>query len=234
MVAVVGLLLALWARPASAEWFFDLYLGGAFTGYSDLDARFGDTFQELEDVEYDAGLLYGGRFGYWFDGPLPGRLNIGIGADVSRFDANIDSQTVDGSELVGPLLLFGEFLVLPIDISVIAVGLDLMLRFPVLPSPAFPQGRLHPYFTIGPTVFFTEVEDSGNFSPANQTDHETTVGFKIGLGVKYLVTRNFGFFGEWRVTYFSPEWNFSDNGVSGKLETDITTFHFLVGAALRF
>jgi opacity protein-like surface antigen len=234
MVAVVGLLLALWARPASAEWVFDLYLGGAFTSYSDLESRFGSTLQLLEEVEYDASLVVGGRFGYFFDRPLVDTLTFGIGVDVSHFQPDIDSQTTFGSQSVGPLLLFGDFLVLPIDISVISVGLDLMLRWSALASPQFPRGRLHPYFTIGPAVFFTEVEDSGNFAPANQTDHETTVGFKIGTGIAYNITRNFAIFGEWRFTYFSPEWSFTDNGESGKLETDISTFHFLVGAALRF
>jgi opacity protein-like surface antigen len=234
LVAVTGLLLVLWARPASAEWFFDLYGGGAFTAYADLDSKFGSTLQFLEDVEYDASFVGGARFGYWFDRPLVGSLNIGIGVDGSYFEANIDSQTVDGSQVVGPLALAGEFIVFPIDISVVSAGLDLMLRWTLLPSERFPRGQLHPFFTVGPAVFFTEVEDTGNFAPGGQRDHETTMGFKIGAGVSYFFTRNFGLFGEWRFTYFSPEWRFTDNGVSGKVETDITTFHFLVGAAFRF
>jgi hypothetical protein len=234
LVAATGLVLTLCARPACAEFVFDLYLGGAFTFYSDLESRFGDTVQLLEEVEYDASLLLGGRFGYFFDRPLVDTLAIGIGVDVSHFQPDIDSQTTFGSQNVGPLLLFGDFFVLPIDISVISVGLDLMLRWSTLPTAGFPRGRLQPYFTIGPAVFFTEAKDSGNFAPGGQTDHETTVGFKIGTGITYLVTRNFGLFGEWRFTYFSPEWRFTDDGVSGKVEADISTFHFLVGAALRF
>jgi hypothetical protein len=235
VVAVTVLVLALWAGPASAEWFFDLYLGGAFTFDSDLESNFNDsTLQLLEEVEYDAALLLGGRFGYFFDRPIVPGLNFGIGVDVSHFQPNIDSQTTFGSSTVGPLLVFGDFLVLPIDISVVAVSLDLMLRWALMPSQAFPRGRLQPYFAIGPAVFFTEAKDSGNFAPGGQTDHDTTVGFKIGTGVTYMLTRNFGVFGEWRFTWFSPEWHFTDNGASGKLETDITTFHFLVGATLRF
>ncbi len=234
VAAVTVLLLALWARPASAEWFFDLYLGGAFTAYNDLTSQFGSTFQDLEEVEFDGSFVGGGRFGYWFDGPLVGRLNIGVGVDVSYFETNIDSQTVDGSQVFGGFGLSGQFFVAPIDISVVAVGLDLMLRWPLMASQEFPRGRLFPFFAIGPAVFFTEAQDSANFDPGNQTDHETTVGFKIGGGVTYLLTRHFGVFGEWRFTYFSPEWHFTDNGISGKVETDISTFHFLVGAAVRF
>jgi opacity protein-like surface antigen len=234
LVVVMILVLALWAGPASAEWFLDAYFGGAFTFINDLDSKFGSNLQFLEDVEYDASFLAGGRFGYWFDRPLAGNLNIGIGVDASYFEPDIDSQTVFGQQSFNNIALTGDFIVFPIDISVVAVGLDLMLRWTLMPSEQFPRGRLHPYFTIGPAVFFTEVKDSGNFAPGGQTDHDTTVGFKIGTGVTYMLTRNFGVFGEWRFTWFSPEWHFTDNGVSGRVETDITTFHILVGAALRF
>jgi|SRR5262245_13434127 len=234
VVAVTVLVLTLWAGPASAEWFLDAYFGGAFTFINDLDSKFGSTVQFLDDVEYDASFLVGGRVGYWFDRPLGGNLNIGIGADVSYFEPDIDSQTVFGRQSFNNIALTGDFIVFPIDIKVLVAGLDLMLRWTLMPSEQFPRGRLHPYFTIGPAVFFSEAKDTGNFAPGGQTDHQTDVGFKIGTGVSYLFTRNFGLFGEWRFTWFSPEWRFTDNGVSGKLDTDITTFHFLVGAALRF
>jgi outer membrane immunogenic protein len=124
--------------------------------------------------------------------------------------------------------------VFPIDVSVIALGLDVMLRWSLLPSYDFPDGRLHPYLSVGPAIFFTEAEDSTNFFPGAQSDSDTSLGFKMGAGVTYLITRNVGIFGEWRFTYFSPEWKFNDLGESGRLETDIDTFYMLVGVAFRF
>src|SRR5262245_64893425 len=73
VVAVTVLVLTLWAGPASAEWFLDAYFGGAFTFINDLDSKFGSTVQFLDDVEYDASFLVGGRVGYWFDRPLGGK-----------------------------------------------------------------------------------------------------------------------------------------------------------------
>lgn len=234
LVMVTVALLTVAAPPASAEWFADLYLGGAFTAYNDLTAQFGTTLQVLEDVEYDAAFVGGARFGYWFPRPIYDRLGLGLAVDVSHFQPDIDSQVVDGTQTVGGVGASGEFTVFPIDISVLALSLDLMLRWPVLPSPQFPNGRLHPYFAIGPAVFFTEAEDSANFIPGNQSDSDTAVGFKMTTGVAWSLTRNLAVFGEWRFTYFSPEWRFSDGGAPGTVETDISTFHTLVGVSFRF
>jgi opacity protein-like surface antigen len=234
VVAVLLAQLTAGPVPAAAEWFADLYFGGAFTLYDDLTARFGSTFQNLEDVEYDDSVIFGGRVGYWFERPIFDRLHVGLGVDAFRFEPDVDFQTVDGTQAIGGLATSGTFTVLPIDISVVAVSLDLMLRWPVFVSPEFPRGRLQPYLAVGPAVFFTEAEDSGNFAPANQSETDTTVGFKFGAGVAWHLLRNLAVFGEYRFTYFSPEWNFSDNGASGKLEADISTFYFLVGLSLRF
>jgi hypothetical protein len=234
IVAVVLALLSVGPGRASAEVVFDLYFGGAFTFYNDLTARFGDTFQVLEDVRYDDSIVGGARIGYWFDRPVVDRLTVGLGLDVFHFTPDVDFQIVDGAQTSGGLALAGEFTAFPIDISVVGVGLDLMFRWPLMPSREFPRGRLQPYLTIGPAVFFSEIEDSDNFSPARQSDSDTTLGFKLGTGLAWYLVPNLALFGEWRFTYFSPEWNVTDNGVSGKLETDISTFYLLVGLSLRF
>src|SRR5512145_2125369 len=120
--------------PASAEVFFDLYFGGAFTLYNDLDARFDQTFQFLEEVRYDDSIVGGGRIGYWFERPIVDRLNFGLALDVFHFTPDVDFQTVDGAQTFGGVALAGEFAVFPIDISVVAVSLDLMFRWPLFPS----------------------------------------------------------------------------------------------------
>jgi opacity protein-like surface antigen len=235
VVAVVLVLLVVGAHPASAEVFVDLYLGGAFTADHDLTAQFGSTtLQVLEDVEYDASVLFGGRIGYWFERPLYDRLAIGLALDVFWFQPDIDSQTVSGSQTSGGVTFGADFLVFPIDVSVVGVGLDLMLRWPVLPSSDFPRGRLQPYLTVGPTLFYAEAEDSGNFTPNNQSDTDTSIGVKVGLGVAYHLSRNLAVFGETRFTYFNAEWDFTDSGVGGTVETDFNTLYMLVGLSYRF
>jgi opacity protein-like surface antigen len=110
-----------------------------------------------------------------------------------------------------------------------------MLRLPLVKSADFPNGRLQPYASVGPAIFISKAEDTTNFAPpANQSDTDTSVGFKVGAGVTFLFTKNIGIFGEYRYTHFSPEFEFTTAGVKSKTETDINTHHLLVGASFRF
>src|SRR5438093_11784280 len=103
LVTVVVLLVAsaVGAVPASAEWFGDLYLGGAFTQNDDLTAKgsFNGTPFELtaRDLRFDSSVTGGGRFGYWFEA-LPW---LGLGLDVSYFAPNVSSQHVDTNVKLG-------------------------------------------------------------------------------------------------------------------------------------
>jgi len=114
------------------------------------------------------------------------------------------------------------------DVRVVAVSLDLMLRWPLMKTADFPNGRLQPYVTAGPAIFFTEAEFAGD------SDSDRSLGFKAGVGVTFLITKNLGVFGEYRFTRFSPELKFTSGGSSSKFEPDINTHHPLVGASLRF
>ena len=69
------------AAPASAEWFADLYLGGAFTEKHDVDTNFPTTGGQVTtlDVTFDKSGAGGLRGGYWFPFAL-GPLNLGAGA----------------------------------------------------------------------------------------------------------------------------------------------------------
>lgn len=222
------------ALPASAEWFADFYLGGAFTSSHDLTTRFGATVEIRNDVELDDSFVFGGRVGYWFATPIYRDLSLGLALDVFRFAPDIDAQTVPGTEIVGGVADPEVFVVFPFDVSVTALSFDLMLRWPLLKSPEFPRGQLQPYFSIGPAIFFANAEDSINFTPARQSDSDTTVGLKLGAGVAWHVLKNLAVFGEFRFTHFSPEWDFTDGGRPGTLETDVNTRYFLVGVSYRF
>src|SRR5215467_14735274 len=72
------------ATPAAAEWFTDLYLGGAFTEKHDVDTNFPTTGGQVTtlDVSFNNSFAGGFRGGYWFDGLL-GQLELGVGLDVS-------------------------------------------------------------------------------------------------------------------------------------------------------
>ena len=104
----------------------------------------------------------------------------------------------------------------------------------MLPSKGFPRGRLQPYFTLGPAIFIAEAKDSGNFTPAQQSDTDATVGVKLGVGAAWRLLANVAVFGEYRFTHFSPRWSFANGGALGTLEADINTHHLLFGVSYRF
>jgi opacity protein-like surface antigen len=230
LLAVVTLVLTaliLVAQPARAEWFADLYVGGAFTQSHNVDTKLLGVTLSFKDVEFDKSFAVGGRAGYWFDA-LP---FLGLGLDVSHFRPDISSQTAPFS-IQG---VTGTATLSDIDLRVIGISLDLMLRLPLVKSADFPNGRLQPYASVGPAIFISKAEDTTNFAPpANQSDTDTSVGFKVGAGVTFLFTKNIGIFGEYRYTHFSPEFEFTTAGVKSKTETDINTHHLLVGASFRF
>ena len=232
--------LTLGLAPASAEWFGDLYLGGSFTQDHDLTAKGtvnGTPFEIVgQNLRFDSSIMGGGRFGYWFNA-VPW---LGLGLDVSHFDPNVSSQTVNTSvTLAGVGANIGPTSFSRVDLSVTDISFDLMLRWHgILASSQFPKGRLQPYITAGPAVFIATAKDSTNFGPPdNQSRTDTSVGAKVGVGTTWMITPNIGIFGEYRFTHFSPTFDFNTQipGFSKtKVETDVNTHHVLVGVTFRF
>lgn len=235
LIVAVGLACVSAPGPASAEWFGDLYIGGAFTQNHDVTARF--TFAGVSadvtgrDLRFNNSVMGGGRFGYWFD-----LVPFGLGLDVSYFQPNISAQTVNfavNGVGVGP----GPSD--KIDLSVVDISFDFMVRWPgLLASERFPKGRLQPYFTGGPAIFIATAKDSTNFGlPSNQSSTDTSLGLKVGTGLTWLITPNLGVFAEYRFTHFSPEFGF-DVAAPGfsktTVKTDLNTHHLLMGLGVRF
>ena len=157
---------------------------------------------------------------------------LGLGLDISHFAPNIGLQTRTFC-LAGFGCGTGTFGA--IDLSVTVIGFDAMFRYPLMKTPQFPNGQLQPYFTLGPAVFIAHAEDTINFFPFNQSDTDTKLGLKLGLGATWLFTKNIGMFGEYRFTHFSPEFTFNDSFLGkSTLSTDVNTHHFLAGVSFRF
>jgi opacity protein-like surface antigen len=199
---------------ASAEWFIDLFAGHTWTERSDLGLtridRSGTAVrQELLDVEFDGSAVAGVRAGYWFGfAPL-----LGLGVDAFFFRPDIPTQLVRAKGSAVPVVLAGE------DVPAAVVGLDLFLRWPLLASTDFPHGRLQPYVTAGPSALITDPEDFG-----------TSLGFKLGAGAAWHVTRRIALFAEYRFTRFTPE---VDTG-NVRYETDLNSHHVVGGISFRF
>jgi hypothetical protein len=70
---------AIFARPASAEWFLDAYGGASFTADADVSIR--DDVTVDDTIKFDTELMGGGRLGYW----LEGLRWLGVAGDISYF-----------------------------------------------------------------------------------------------------------------------------------------------------
>src|SRR5262245_40231802 len=80
------------STPASAEWFVDVYLGGAFTEKHDVDTEFPGGVLSALDVSFNNSFTGGLRGGYWLPFDV-GPLNFGLGVDFSHFAPNIGRQS---------------------------------------------------------------------------------------------------------------------------------------------
>jgi opacity protein-like surface antigen len=221
-------------RPASAEWFADLYAGTSFTQKSDLklnDQGIGPG--TYEDVEFDRSLAWGGRAGRYFDSvPF-----LGVGIDFFRFYPYLGPQSVQlrgcfypggcGSGRGGT----GSF-----DVETTALSVDLMLRLPLLKTADAPQGRVQPYLVAGPPVFMTTITPRHTRSFRNHdSDTDFSLGYKLAGGVAVQVYRNLALFGEYRFTHVSPEVELRDasNGRT-TLRADLDTHSALFGISARW
>jgi hypothetical protein len=204
--AVGGLVLVLVAaRPASAEWFLDLYGGGAFT--QDADVRFPGGVSVDDTVKFDSVATGGVRLGYWLE--ALGLPWLGLAFDASYFGPKSSGSGLDARLEVVPLSAL------------------VMLRAPLFRNPAFPNGVVQPYVGAGPSFFITDVKID---TPTGEerSDAQAEVGGDLRGGIAVMLTPNVGLFVEGRYTFFQT------NPGGQNIEFDVETFHALGGLTLRW
>jgi hypothetical protein len=233
VLAALGFLLAAVASPASAEWFADVYGGSAYTPRSDvtLVIRPGGRASDhtFHNVKWDPSLELGARGGYWLDA-VPW---YGFGLDVFQFTASIPTQTVD-STIVG---ISAPATLQSIGISVVAIAFDVVrLRYPLLVSSEYSKGRLQPYVTAGPALFRIKATNAGNGELTRHSDTDSSIGYKVGGGLSWQLTKEAAIFGEYRYTHVRAEPVFGSAGSSLRvpLQFDLNTHHLVAGVSFSF
>jgi opacity protein-like surface antigen len=206
LAAAVWIAAALAPAAADAEWFGELYLGGASTRRTEVTLESPSGESRLPDVDFNRSSIFGGRAGYWFD-------YVGLGLDVSHFRPDT---------IPSPLRRF--------DLYVTPIAAVLMLRWPLLANAEFPHGRLQPYLALGPAVAFVEGKDTTNFFPTDQYDAGFFPGGQGGAGLAWQLQRNIALVGEYRFMHFSPKLRFNQN----TLKTDLDTHAIVLGISLRY
>jgi hypothetical protein len=192
------------ARPAGAEWFIDLYGGGAFT--EDVDVTIRNDVRVDDQVKLDDELTGGGRVGFW----LTGVRWLGVALDVSYFAPSGKSDRVETR------------------LEVVPITPLVMFRFPLATTPQFPYGRVQPYLGAGVGFFVTQVKVDAPALGERRSDSQVEVGGDGRAGIAFMITPGIGLFTEGRYTFFRT------NPGGGSTEFDVETFHALAGLTFRW
>ncbi|MDH3601536.1 MAG: porin family protein, partial [Candidatus Tectomicrobia bacterium] len=182
------------------------------------------------------------RLGYWFDtrDQLFG-FDVGVGLDMFYYALKIPAQSVRANSNARiEVAIEDERFVIepgedqPVDLPSLdtddtaVIAPEIMLRRPLLISPAFPNGRLQPYITFAPAFLFTDY------------DPNISVGVKVGAGLAWQFHRHFALVAEYRFTYFDFETNSANLLVEGvvieqpDIEADLKTHFVVAGVSFRF
>jgi Outer membrane protein beta-barrel domain len=197
VIYVIAMCLLLTAGPASAEWFADAYAGQSFTLKDNMTVHSPSGLSIYQDTEFDRAFIIGGRFGRYLDAvPF-----LGFGVDLSTFMPAIGPQQlhIDGCVPSGGCSGGQGGTTGRIDVDVITVSLDVLLRLPLLKSDKAPWGAIQPYITAGVPFSQTTVTPRTTAQFRNQDgDSDYTVGYKVGGGIAYQVAPSLMVFAEYR------------------------------------
>lgn len=260
ILLIVGMALVLLApKPGLAQIYTGLYVGAAIPHEADVsvtDKFVQDATNELNegfaplglsaslsgisvsDIEFDAGVMVGGRVGYWLEA-----LNapfLGVEAEVygafpqaSDQTLSIDtSLTVDGTSGAVNLSTPIE----EADLDVVTVGFNLLGRYP--------SGPVQPYGGVGVGIVHAEFDDikatgistftidgiSSSFASGGETviesDDDTAPALQLMGGVRGFISDNVALFAEYK--WVTTELEFQD------IDVDYDASHVYGGVEFYF
>ncbi len=239
VISLIAVCLVLTASPASAEWFADAYAGYSLTASNDVTVHSPAGLSIYRDVEFDRGLdnalIYGARFGRYFDGaPF-----LGLAVDLFTFTPTIGPQQlqIDGCVPSGGCSGGRGGTTGRITVDTVGLSLDLMLRLPLLKTDKAPWGALQPYITGGVPVFKTTVTPRTTAQFRNQDgDTDVSVGYKVGGGLAFQVAPNLMVFAEYRYIHSEASVDLRDSATLKKtpVHLDLDTHAAVLGLSARW
>jgi hypothetical protein len=234
-------LVTAYPSPGGAEWFADLYGGKSFTLDADIKIKqpannsnftvesvaFGD--ESFVDPHY-----YGVRLGHFFE-RFPS-----LGLAIEFFHFKMLAETNESKRFTGTRNGAAINTVQPVntviqqfDIShgVNYLTLDAILRAGFFEDKErFPKGRLQAYAGIGPGVVIIHPENRVE-GIKNKGEYEIGgFGIQTMVGVKALLFKHFGLFGEYKFTHSSLDVGLG----TGSGSVNENTHHAVFGITVPF
>lgn len=207
-MGVLGL--ALFVRPAQAEWYVAGQVGGNFPEVlSNVEWSAGGGSVEGSDLKVKSSLVYGGKVGYHFDSVKW----LGIETEVFNATPHVEQQnwTVGGIPLGTVPGLYNRVLTW--------APVNLIARYQA--------GIIEPYAGVGLGVFFSHLSASG-FSSSS-----IDVGLNTQVGLRFHFTRAITPFVEWKYNRA----NISHDNLAGtglNLEGVYQAHNFVFGVGYHF
>lgn len=212
--ALFMLSLALLSLPAKAEMYIAGQVGANIpSSLSNVEySAFGVTLGG-NDLSLQDSLMYGAKAGYYFDSLKFQNFNLGVETEAFNATPHIKQQnyTIGGVNFgTGPGLTNRVLTWAPVNLIV-----------------RYQAGAVEPYAGVGLGVFFSRISDGTDSSSS------TDVGLNTQLGLRFRVTTNLAFFGEWKFNYS----NISHDNVIGStlnVSADYTAHNLAFGIGYHF
>jgi opacity protein-like surface antigen len=212
VLAIFALVLSLTLAsfPARAEMYVAGQVGATLPyNLSNVEWSVGGLTAKGNDLSLHNSLMYGAKFGYYFDSIKW----LGLETEVFNTTPHVKQQNwnVGGLSLgTAPGLDFRVLTWAPINIVV-----------------RHQMGAFEPYAGVGLGVFFSRLSTEG-FSSSS-----TDVGLSTQLGLRYRVTTNFAVFGEWKFNHANlNHTNLQGTGLD--LSADYNAHNLVVGVGYHF
>ena len=183
--------------------------------------------QKLLNVQWEAGgnaldgnnlalqnsLMYGAKLGYYFDS----LKWLGVETEVFNSTPHVKQQnlTIGGTDLG----------------TVPGLNLRVLTWAPVNIVVRYQMGALEPYAGVGLGVFFSRLSDGTDSSSS------TDIGLNGQLGLRYRVTTNIAFFGEYKFNHANlSQSNLTATGLGVPVDvsTDYNAHHIIFGVGYHF
>jgi opacity protein-like surface antigen len=204
LLIVLTLVLLLFTRTSSAEWYVGGYGGlsypGAFTNVTINDPFLNGGIRDarVNDLELHISPVGGVKVGYMFaDRPW-----LGIEADVFTLKPDVKQQDVVGGKARGPAFV-DTLRGIPLRVTTMAA--NIIIRSPSM-SDVF-----EPYAGMGYAIFLA------NSSQGGESNLHVSHGFNLVAGARYTLTENWALFGEFK--YNRATLRFSD--IRGNYDTQL-------------
>jgi len=163
------------------------------------DATFTDGTQPavVKDVDYQTKHSVGGNAGIWF--PTRNKLaGFDLGVEITGFIWYAD--VLNRENFNGVTDSSGVFQGTTTEVNGLYIGSNFLIRYPMAVSPAYPNGRWHPYVGIGVGAHQIATKPGGQKGSgllrAITEERDTTVGFMGVGGVKVHVFKYVALFVE--------------------------------------